>query len=140
MIVLDTNVISELGKPKPSQTVLQWFATSDPAELFLNDITLMELTYGAEKHLLKHGSNKYHMPLDGLIKNQFRDRVAHCSQSASVMAGYIRARTEMAGHMIAVQDAMIAAICLSHGASLATRNVRDFEGLDLALINPFEGP
>jgi toxin FitB len=138
MIILDTNIISEMGKPRPSETVVRWFAASNPSELFLCDITLMELAYGAEKHLLKHGSNKYHISLEGLIRNQFRDHTIDCSQSASLTAGYVRARREMAGRMITVQDSMIAAICLTHGARLATRNVRDFEGLDLALINPFE--
>jgi len=138
MIILDTNVISEMGKPRPSQTVVKWFASSNPSELFLSDITLMELAYGAEKHLLKYGSNKYHASFDGLMRNQFQDRIARWSQGAGLMAGYIRARREMAGRMITVQDAMIAATCLAHGATLATRNIRDFEGLDLALINPFE--
>jgi len=138
MIVLDTNVISEMGKPRPSEAVVRWFATSDPGELFLCDITLMELAYGAEKHLLKHGSNKYHVSLDGLMRNQFRNGIIAFSQSASLTAGHVRARREMAGRMITVQDAQIAAICLFHGATLATRNVKDFEGLDLALVNPFE--
>ena len=138
MIILDTNVISELGKPRPSQTVVGWFATNNPSELFLSDVTLMELAYGAEKHLLKHGSNKYHTSLDRLTQNQFQDHIIHGSQSASVAAGYVRARIEMTGRMITVQDSMIAAICLTHDATLATRNIKDFEGLDLALINPFE--
>ena len=140
MIVLDTNVISEIGRPRPSQTVLHWFAANSPNELYLSDITLMELAYGAEKHALKNGSNRYHLTLDGLVRNQFQGRIVRWTQGASLSAGYIRARREMNGHMIGIQDAMIAAICLSHGATLATRNVKDFEGLDLPLINPFEGP
>lgn len=138
MIVLDTNVISELGKPRPSQTVVKWFAASNPGELFLSDITIMEMAYGAEKHLLKHDSNKYRSSLDALIRNQFKDRIARWPQNASLTAGHLRARREMSGKLMTVRDAMIAAICLSHGATLATRNVRDFEGLDLVLINPFE--
>lgn len=54
------------------------------------------------------------------------------------MTGRLRAKRESIGHPISVQDAMIAAICLSHDATLATRNTKDFEGLDLKLVNPFE--
>jgi predicted nucleic acid-binding protein len=59
--------------------------------------------------------------------------------SAAIETGKLRARRESVGRPISLQDAMIAAICLSHGASLATRNTKHFEGLDLKLINPFEG-
>jgi predicted nucleic acid-binding protein len=58
---------------------------------------------------------------------------------AAYIYGSITAKRKHAGHPMETKDAMIAAICLSHGATLATRNVRDFEGLDLPLINPFEG-
>lgn len=138
MIILDTNVISELGKLKPNPTVVRWFADNNPNELFLNDITIMEMAYGAEKHFLKHGSDKYHLPLGRLVHAQFKDRIIRWPQSANLLAGYIRARREMTGSTMSVQDAMIAAICLSHNATLATRNIRDFAGLELPLVNPFE--
>lgn len=140
MIVLDTNVISEINKPKPSDAVLQWFSNTGPNELFLSDVTVMELAYGAEKHFLKNGSNRYHPALDSLLKVHFRNRILRWVPDTGMIAGHLMARREMAGHMLAAQDAQIAAICLSHGATLATRNVKDFEGLDLPLINPFEGP
>ncbi len=60
-------------------------------------------------------------------------------QVVFIETGKIRARRESPGRPISVQDAMIAAICLANGATLATRNVKDFEGLDLRLVNPFEG-
>ncbi|MDB5555512.1 MAG: PilT protein domain protein [Rhizobium sp.] len=139
MIVVDTNVVSEITKPQPSPIVLQWFADNDPAELFLNDVTIMELVYGAEKYLLKTKSDRYHRSLDELVKAQFQNRIARWNPDVGASAGFIRARREMKGYLMTVQDAAIAAICLSHGATLATRNTKDFEGLDLSLVNPFEG-
>ncbi len=59
-------------------------------------------------------------------------------EGTPVLSGRLRAKRESIGRPISVQDAMIAAICLSHDATLATRNTKDFEGLDLKLVNPFE--
>jgi len=139
MIIVDTNVVSEITKPRPSPTVLQWFADKDPVDLFLNDVTIMEMVYGAEKYLLKMKSDRYHRSLDALVKVQFQNRIARWNPDVGTSAGFIRARREMKGYLMTVQDAQIAAICLSHGATLATRNTKDFEGLDLTLVNPFEG-
>lgn len=61
------------------------------------------------------------------------------TREAAIYCGKPRAQRESIGRPISVQDAMIAAICIFHGAALATRNVKDFEGLDLRLVNPFEG-
>jgi predicted nucleic acid-binding protein len=58
--------------------------------------------------------------------------------AASELAGRLRAVRESRGRPLSIGDAMIAAICIVHGATLATRNVRDFDGLDLKLVNPFE--
>jgi predicted nucleic acid-binding protein len=137
MIVLDTNIVSEADKPTPSQLVLQWFRKQDPLSLFLCGPVVMEQSYGAEKFLLRTGSDRYLKILDR-IKERFGSRVLEFSGIAPTVAGKIRALRESIGRPVAAQDAMIAAICLVNDATLATRNTRDFEGLDLKLVNPFE--
>jgi predicted nucleic acid-binding protein len=139
MIVLDTNVISELGKQRPQPNVLAWVRRVDNSSFYLCSVVVMEQIYGAEKTLLKSGSDRFYRVLDNLMTGQFRNRVLEWNISAAIETGKLRARRESVGRPISLQDAMIAAICLSHGASLATRNTKDFEGLDLKLINPFEG-
>jgi predicted nucleic acid-binding protein len=69
---------------------------------------------------------------------RFRNRILDFDADAPVIAGTLRARRESTGRPFSIVDSMIAAICLINGATLATRNVRDFDGLDLKLVNPFE--
>ncbi|TWF53122.1 type II toxin-antitoxin system VapC family toxin [Neorhizobium alkalisoli] len=138
MIVLDTNVISELTHPKLHQDVSRWYHANVGADIYLCDIVVMEQAYGAERFLLKHGSIKHENKLVDTLK-AFDGRVLPLTPENAILAGKIRARRESTGRPISVQDAMIAAICLANGATLATRNVKDFEGLDLRLVNPFEG-
>ncbi|MGF7008707.1 type II toxin-antitoxin system VapC family toxin [Aminobacter sp. BE322] len=137
MIVLDTNVISEADKPRPNTELMQWFDRQPGQDLYLCGPVVMELAYGAEKHLVRTGSDKYLTILGGL-EEQFRGRILEFDGRAPALTGRIRAQREGLGRVISVQDAMIAAICIVHGARLATRNVRDFDGLDLGLVNPFE--
>ncbi len=72
-------------------------------------------------------------------RRQLHHAVGHdLRQDAAVLFGSIVAKRNAIGRPITQMDAMIAAICLVHGATLATRNARDFDGLDLRLVNPFE--
>ncbi|GAA4128231.1 type II toxin-antitoxin system VapC family toxin [Aminobacter aganoensis] len=137
MIVLDTNVISEADKPNPNAALTQWFGRQQQQELFLCGPVVMELAYGAERYLVRSGSDRYLTTLAGL-QELFRGRILDFDGRSPALTGRIRALREASGHVISVQDAMIAAICIVHGATLATRNVRDFDGLDLGLVNPFE--
>ncbi len=138
MIVLDTNIISELVKSSPDRNVADWFRREGETNCYLNSIVVMEQSFGAQRFHLRTGSDRYIRSLESLLTNQFRGRVLDLVGDAPVMTGRLRARRERIGRAISVQDAMIAAICLTHDATLATRNVKDFEGLDLKLVNPFE--
>ena len=72
------------------------------------------------------------------IEARFEGRILGYSLGAARRYGALCAEQKQQGHIMETKDAMIAAICPTHGASLATRNTKDFEGLDLKLINPFE--
>jgi predicted nucleic acid-binding protein len=137
MIVLDTNIVLELQRPQVSPAVSSWIASLDPSETFICGPVIMEQSYGAAAHRLRTGSGRYPRMFE-LLLAEFAGRVAGIDVEIFGKAGTMRAQREAEGRHLSVGDAMIAAICLSHGATLATRNVRDFEGLGLDLVNPFE--
>lgn len=137
MIVLDTNILSELSKLQIDATVNAWIAANGSSDLYLCDIVIMEQSYGAESFFRKTGSRRYHERLSQSLA-LFQGKILGLTLSTCLLAGQVRARRDAVGRPISVQDAMIAAICLEHGATLATRNTKDFEGLDLQLVNPFE--
>jgi len=137
MIVLDTNIVSELEKPRPDVLMQNWFASVEIRTTYLCGPVLMEKAYGAEKYRLKSESERYIESLSRL-RNEYIERILPLDDVASELAGRLRALRDSIGRPISVPDAMIAAICLVHGATLATRNVQDFDGLDLKLVNPFE--
>jgi predicted nucleic acid-binding protein len=138
VIVLDTNVVSEASKPMPDSNVTAWFRNQDLLALYMCGPVIMEQSFGAERFLSKTGSDRYVRVLDRLITQQFTGRIVEFSGSIPRLAGKLRAAWESNGRPISLSDAMIAAICLAHDATLATRNVHDFDGLDLKIINPFE--
>lgn len=138
MIVLDTNVISELQGRRHSETILRWLDGYDSEVVFLTAIAMAEISFGIA--LLEPATRR-----DGLqqtfarIENDFSGRILSFSQNVAARYGVLSARRQKEGRPMETKDAMIAAICLSHDATLATRNTKDFEGLDLKLVNPFEG-
>jgi predicted nucleic acid-binding protein len=137
MILLDTNVVSELQKPHPSAVVQSWLASTGIEATYICGPVLMEQAFGAELHLLKSGSRRYVENLDKL-RAEYAMRTLAFDTATCELAGRLRAQRQSRGRPLSIGDSMIAAICLVHGAALSTRNVRDFDGLDLRLINPFE--
>jgi predicted nucleic acid-binding protein len=138
VIVLDTNVISELTKIRPAPAVVEWFDSSTSGELWLTSISLAEILYGIER--LPAGTRKAQLANTyvEVIGRAFKSRILAFDESAASLYALIVVHRQSGGRPISVQDAQIAAICRSTGASLATRNIRDFEHTGVQLINPWE--
>jgi predicted nucleic acid-binding protein len=139
VILLDTNVLSELTKPRPDPSVVVW-ARSSAAALAVPTIAVAEMAYGIEK--LAHGRRRERL-LEALhrLVVEFADRLFDFNTRAAFAYGPILANARRAGRPMAVPDAAIAAIAKANDCALATRNVRDFETTRLELINPWQnGP
>ena len=136
MIVLDTNVLSETLRPKPSANVLTWMRSEPVSSLFTTTITEAELLYGIE--LLAPGKRR--QSLEAVVGLIFTDdlagRILPFDSAAAREYAEIAAARRRAGRSISEADARIAAIARSRGAALATRNVQDFAGCELQVIDP----
>jgi toxin FitB len=138
MIVLDTNIISELGRSPSSPAVRDWYGAQKMDDLYLCTPVISEIAFGADRVFLRDNSRRYQNRLNGLLYETYLGRILPFDLDAALENGKLRSIRKAAGKPIGLGDAQIAAICLVHGAALATRNVRDFEGLGLKLVNPFE--
>jgi predicted nucleic acid-binding protein len=137
MIILDTNVISELFKPAPQPRVMSWVADVPGEELFTTAVTRGELLFGL--HSLPDGRRKTALlrGLALLFEQKLANHVLPYDSSAADRHAEISAQRRAQGRPIDFPDAMIAGIARAHGATLATCNVKDFEGCPIALINPW---
>jgi predicted nucleic acid-binding protein len=136
VIVLDTNVTSELMRPSPSSMVTAWVRSRTPTELFTTSITLAEILYGIER--LPGGRRREVLRSTATeVFTTFADHVLPFDASAAVEYARIVGDRDRAGAPIDGFDAQIAAISRVHGAALATRNIKDFRDLGLQLIDPW---
>lgn len=137
MIVLDTNVISESRRPRPDAHVETWLAGTSASESYLTATVVAEIASGIS--VLPPGRRRLelHDALDLLVEEDFAGRVLPFSLAAAWAYARVVEVRRRQGRPIAVADAQIAAVCLVHGARLATRNTADFEGLGLELVDPW---
>ncbi|HYK30925.1 MAG TPA: type II toxin-antitoxin system VapC family toxin [Streptosporangiaceae bacterium] len=138
MIILDSNVLSELTKAEPDAAVLAWADSVHGPAAATTAITVAELLFGVAR--LPDGRRKaaLHDAVRQLIDVDLGGRAHPFDYAAAVQYAAIVTDRVAAGRPISVSDAQIAAICRSRGARLATRNTRDFAGTGIELINPFD--
>ncbi len=137
MIVLDTNVLSELMRRRPAARVVGWVDEQDASALAITAVTAAELLYGVAR--LADGARKTELAaaVDALVREDFAGRVLPFDVGAATQYAELVAKRERQGRPISVSDGQIAGICRHHGVALATRNVRDFEAAGVALIDPW---
>ena len=138
MIVLDTNVISELLRPAPDSSVVGWLDQQSAADVLLTAITAAELR--AAVALLPSGRRLETIgsSIERLLAVSFSRLVLAFDVESTPAYARIVASRRKSGRPVSTADAQIAAICLTRGATLATRNVKDFDGMDLPLIDPWQ--
>ncbi len=137
MIILDTNVVSELMAERPNPAVIGYLDHTEE-EILLNAISVAEIRYGLA--LLPNGNRKRRLTdaFDLLLSELGDNRVLDFSNAATGHYANICASARRAGKTVSMADAMIAAICVLHAAPLISRNIRDFKHTGIELINPWE--
>lgn len=137
MIVLDTNVISEMMRASPDIRVINWLDEQESNLLFITTITITEIVYGIS--CLPNGvrKNNVNKAFSKIINEGFKYRLLYFDESSAYECGKIMGHKKSLGKIMNFQDGQIAGIVAAQGAALATRNIKDFQHCDLELINPF---
>ena len=133
MFLIDTNVVSELRKPRPHRGVLAWFENTQDKDLHLSALTLGELQAGVE-------ITRSQDPAKAAEIEAWIDRVAETWSVLALDAAVCRcwARLMHKRQDDLLQDAMIAATAQVHGLTVVTRNLRDFKVFGVNLLDPFQ--
>ena len=137
MIVFDTNVVSELMLPRPASSVVDWFVRQEASRLYLSTITEAELRYGAEILPIGQRRERLLAVIEGVLRDDFAGRVLTFDRAAAQSYAWIAAARRATGRPINHADCQIAAIAHSNGASVATRDVNDFTGCGIEVVNPW---
>lgn len=138
MILLDTNVVSELMRAHPHPAVAAYFRGQRLGELFLPAICEGEVRYGIARLPAGRRRVEFRAAFDAFLDHGFRSRIVPYDSAGAVGYAAVRTTREAAGRPVRIPDLMIAGTALAHGAAVATRNVADFEECGIAVVNPWE--
>ncbi len=136
--LLDTCVLSEFTRYRPEEKVIRWVDSVDEEELLVSVVTLGEVHRGIEKLPGSHRKTELTTWLDEQLITRFMGRIIPLDLPAMQVWGTLTARMDALGTPMGVMDSLIAASALSRNLVLVTRNVRDFQGCNIRLINPWD--
>lgn len=138
MILLDTNVVSEVMKTQPAEAVVAWLNGQDSERLYVSAITIGEITYGLR--ILPDGKRRSGLRerFERFVALAFDQRVLAYDESAAGVYGELMGDRKELGLPMSVPDGQIAAIARLNHLAVATRNVLDFEHCGIDVLNPFE--
>jgi toxin FitB len=138
MILLDTNVISEIMRERPNTVVSTWIDEKPEEELWTASVVIAELLAGIELRPPGRKHEALRETVSAMIADDFRGQILPFNLPAARICAQILASRKRLGRPIRELDAQIAAIARVHGATLATRNVEDFAHCDLLVVNPWD--
>ncbi len=132
--LVDTNILSELRRPKPAPAVVGWISSADPERLFISVLTLGEMRRGVELLRLKDpvAARALHRWMDSTLQ-EFSERILGIDESVAECWGRLSIREQLPSI-----DGLLAATASVHDLQVATRNTDDFERSGIACFNPFE--
>lgn len=139
MVLLDTNVLSEVMRPSPDRTALRWLDAQPTADVWISAVTVAEIRLGLA--LLPEGHRRQALTkrAEAMLREDFSEACLPFDAAAAAEYAVIVAHRTRTGRPISVEDAQIAAIALVAGLTLATRNTKDFLGIErLTVVNPWE--
>lgn len=138
MIVLDTNVLSALMRATPEAVVVSWLDRQPAESIWITSITLFEARLGLA--LLPRGRRRQALDetFDRLLELDLENRVLDFDSAAATAAAALAAQRQKAGRAVDMRDTQIAGIALARRATIATRNVRHFQDLKIAVVNPWD--
>jgi toxin FitB len=137
VIVLDTNIVSELMRAEPDGRVASCLDGFPRQELAITAISIFELRFGIELHAEGRRRGQLGSGLERILETGFGDRVLTFDTKAAAAAARLSPLRRQLGRSIEIRDALIAGIVISQRAAFATRNVRHFQDLDMRLIDPW---
>jgi predicted nucleic acid-binding protein len=135
--LLDTNIPSEMTRPYPEPSVSQWLENAEDSQLYLSVISLGEISKGIT--ILAEGGRRAQLRqwLDDTLRPWFAGRVLPVNEPIAERWGVLSGQSKLIGKPLNVADGLIAATALEHNLTLVTRNVTDFGGLGVAILNPW---
>jgi toxin FitB len=136
--LLDTNIPSELTRPEPHPSVCRWLENADDEQLYFSVISLGEILKGITVLPVSKRRSGLQQWLDETLRPWFDGRMLPVDEPIAVRWGLLAGQCKLKGRLLKVADGFIAATALEHDLIVVTRNVRDFEGLDLDVFNPWD--
>jgi predicted nucleic acid-binding protein len=139
MIILDTNVLSALMRPSLNRSVIVWLDGQPRTSVWTTAISVMEVRFGLSIGAAGRQRDARAVEFERVIADDLQDRILPFDREAAEQTGILLAARQRGGKPRDMRDSMIAGIVLAQRATLATRNVRHFDDLNVPVVDPWQG-
>jgi predicted nucleic acid-binding protein len=136
--LLDTNIPSEMTRPRPESRVSRWLDDADDDQLYFSVVSLGEILSGVTVLRESKRRNQLQQWLDETLRPWFQGRILPVNEPIAERWGVLAGQRQLIGRPLKVADGFIAATALEHDLTVVTRNVKDFDGLGVGIFNPWE--